>query len=109
MSSASIERILEEVKRLTPEEQRELREALDRQAESDHQPVNGDDHRARERRWIDEHRDEYLGQWVALDGERLLASGDDARTVYQAARAAGVHIPYVMRVEPRDELPFGGW
>ena len=32
MSSATLERILDEVKRLTPEERRQLREALDREA-----------------------------------------------------------------------------
>ncbi len=86
MSSATIERILNEVKSLTPAEQRELREALDREAQSaSHAPV-GENRRDSERRWLDVHRDEYLGQWVALEGARLLASGEDARALYSAAR-----------------------
>ncbi len=109
MSSATIERILSEVKRLTPDELRELREALDRESQSSSQAPAIKNQREIERRWLDEHRDDYLGQWVALEGARLLASGEDARAVYSAARASGVHAPYVMRVEPRDELPFGGW
>jgi hypothetical protein len=32
-----------------------------------------------ERAWISAHRDEYLGQWVALDGDRLVAHGTDAK------------------------------
>ena len=35
-----------------------------------------------ERAWIEAHRDEYLGQWVALDGDRLIAHGSDAKKVY---------------------------
>jgi len=64
---------------------------------------------SREMRWLAEHREEYAGQWVALDGERLLASGANAREVYDAARRSGVELPLVVQVESPDELPFGGW
>lgn len=112
MPSATLERILNEVKRLTPEEQRELREALEREAVcAVVLPSTGvdNDRWEREQRWLDEHREEYQGQWVALEGDRLLASGADGRAVYEAARAAGVRAPLVTRVERRDELPFAGW
>lgn len=112
MPSATLERILNEVKRLTPEERRELREALEREAVCAVvlPPAGVDNDRwEREQRWLKEHRDEYAGQWVALEGDRLLASGPDGRAVYEAARAAGVRAPLVTRVEPRDELPFAGW
>ena len=112
MPSATLERILNEVKRLTPEERRELREALEREAVCAVvlPPAGVDNDRwEREQRWLDEHREEYLGQWVALEGDRLLASGADGRAVYEAARAAGVRAPLVTRVEPRDALPFAGW
>jgi hypothetical protein len=111
MSSAALERILDEVKRLTPGERRELREALERKAVRAVAPYSAgaDDRRERERRWLNEHREEYLGQWVALEGDRLLASGPDGQAVYEAAREAGVRAPYLMRIEPRDELPFAGW
>ena len=112
MPSATLERILNEVKRLTPEERHELREALEREAVcAVVLPSAGvdNDRWEREQRWLDEHREEYLGQWVALEGDRLLASGADGRAVYEAARAAGVRAPLVTRVEPRDALPFAGW
>lgn len=86
MSSATLERILDEVKRLTPDERRELREALEREMTDAPQAPSADDRRERERRWLDEHRDEYVGQWVALEGDHLLASGPDGRAVYEAAR-----------------------
>ena len=92
MSSATLERILDEVKRLTPGERRELCEALEREATRAVAPqsAGADDRRERERRWLDDHRDEYLGQWVALEGDRLLASGPDGqpRTKQRARRAS---------------------
>lgn len=112
MPSATLERILNEVKRLTPEERRELREALEREAVCVVVlPSAGvdNDRWERKQRWLEKHRDEYQGQWVALEGDRLLASGRDGRAVYESARAAGVRAPLVTRVEPRDALPFAGW
>jgi hypothetical protein len=43
-----------------------------------------------ERAWVEAHREEFLGQWVALDGGKLVAHGTDARAVYDEARAQGV-------------------
>ena len=43
-----------------------------------------------ERAWIEAHREEFLDQWVALDGNNLVAHGTDARAVYDEARAQGV-------------------
>ena len=106
MSSAIVERILEEVKRLTPDERRELREALAREPTT----TPAYNTHERERAWIEQNRDEYLDQWVALDGDRLLAHGTDAREVYLAARAAGVRAPFVERVKLKEEGAFwGGW
>lgn len=65
--------------------------------------------RSREIRWIAEHRNQYANQWVALDGDRLLSHGDNAREVYTRAREFGVNLPFVARVEPEGSLPFGGW
>ena len=62
-----------------------------------------------EMRWIAEHGHEYAGQWVALDGERLLSHGANAREVYEAARNSGVQLPLVVKIDPIDQLPFGGW
>ncbi len=64
---------------------------------------------SRELLWVKEHRDEYVGEWVALDGDRLLANGPGAREVYDKARRLGVRVPTVLRIEPSDDLPFGGW
>ena len=105
---ATLEQIIEEAKKLSVEEQRRLRAALDAL------DSNGDIQRAcstheRERAWIDRHRNEYLGQWVALDGDNLLAHGPDARKVYETARSQGITGPYLDQVLPKQEAFMGGW
>jgi hypothetical protein len=110
VASANIDRIIEEVRRLPPDERRQLRDILDR--EEKQAAIRPSDHSidlTRELLWIDEHRKEYAGQWVAVRGDRLLSSGADGRQVYEAARAAGDDRPFVTRVEPSDEPPFAGW
>lgn len=114
MASSTIERILAEVKNLPPKELEELHHALDREAHlrQIRADANGSVQTvdiSRELQWIDEHREEYAGQWVAVRGERLLSSGADGLSVYKAARQAGDERPFVTRVEPVDALPFAGW
>jgi hypothetical protein len=62
-----------------------------------------------ELQWLNEHRGEYAGQWVALEGDRLITSGENGGEVFEAARAQGIARPFLARVEPENELPFGGW
>ena len=56
--------------------------------------------------WMRQHRKEYGGQWVALDGDRLLAAGTDALEVYAAAKADTAYLSLIDYVEPADALPF---
>lgn len=53
-------------------------------------------------RWIAEHRSEYAGQWVALDGDRLIAHGYEHDEVWAAAQADGAYLPMVTFVEEPD-------
>ncbi len=59
--------------------------------------------------WLDKNKPNYLGQWVALDGDRLLAAGTDGKQVYAKAVAAGVASPLLQQIRAEDDLPFGGW
>ncbi len=59
-----------------------------------------------EMRWIGEHRNEFPGEWVALDGDRLIAHGKDADPVFAAARNTS-KIPFLFRC-PEDALPSTG-
>lgn len=71
--------------------------------------VEADKLRVREREWIEKHRAEFAGQWVALSGDKLLSHGINGREVYAQAKAKGVKVPFVVHLESSDELPFGGW
>lgn len=55
--------------------------------------------RAREYQWLKEHRREYIGQWIALEGDQLIAHGDDAKEVFEKADLLGVELPLVLLVE----------
>jgi predicted DNA-binding antitoxin AbrB/MazE fold protein len=65
--------------------------------------------RDREQVWLQGHRDEYAGQWVALDGDTLVAHGNDGSDVTQRAWEQGVAEPLVVWIPGEPELPFGGW
>lgn len=60
-------------------------------------------------KWIDEHRTEYLGQWVALEGDRLISHGLDALQVHREAKAAGIAAPFLERIVAEAEPYWGGW
>ena len=76
-------------------------------------PQNGTTPPINERReeflWLANESGPYAGQWVALDGSRLIAHGAELATVSAAARAAGVNRPLLTHLPPEGELPFGGW
>jgi hypothetical protein len=65
--------------------------------------------RETEMRWLKEHEAEYAGQWLALDGDRLVAHGTDAKQVYRDAFAAGVETPFVVCAEDPQTPQWGGW
>ena len=54
-------------------------------------------------------RIQYMGQWVALSGDRLVASGLNGKEVCDTARALGVAIPFMSHIHPDDDRPFAGW
>ena len=61
--------------------------------------------------WVSSHAKElaqFQGQWVAVDGERVVASGCDFTEATKEARSNGVEIPYVIKIETGEESPFVG-
>ena len=60
--------------------------------------------RAREMAWIGEHQAEYAGQWVLLDGDRLIAHGDDPLCFKPIVRAEGIETPFIVHV-PKETGP----
>jgi hypothetical protein len=119
MSTITVETILRQIDQLSPVDQRRLALLLEaRRAERAGQPAKAprdkrlpdrpavDD--ARERAWIEEHRHEYTGQWVALDGGRLIAASPNQADVWAAVKDDAAKLPLVCRIPSPDELlPIG--
>src|SRR5262245_24949015 len=114
MSTITVENILRQIDQLPPVEQSRLARLLEeRRAERAPQPAKAprdkrlpnrpavDD--SRERAWIKEHRHEYAGQWVALDGDRLIAASPNQTEVWAAVKDDGATLPLVCRIPSPDE------
>ena len=56
------------------------------------------------RRWLEQHRAHYAGQWVALDGDRLITSGSSAREVYATLKTAGLSGSMVLRIDGEHDF-----
>jgi predicted DNA-binding antitoxin AbrB/MazE fold protein len=65
--------------------------------------------RKREQEWFRLNGPRYAGKWVAIEGDRLVSHGENARAVLQQARAEGVQHPLLIQVPKEPPLPFGGW
>ena len=113
MAESNFEEIVTAVRQLPMNQQAQLRVMLEQQFAEDVRleqsssvklPALGMIDRSRETQWLREHRHEYAGQWLALDGVRLLAHSFDADEVFAAADAAGIARPYLVHLEAADEL-----
>jgi len=107
----SFDQIIKSIEQLPAAEQERIRRWLDEKA-----PTNGNTSQvdttrsAKSLRWLQENREKYSGQWVALDGDRLIACGSTAKEVYSKAKAEGIEIPFVELVTDQGPVPFtGGW
>jgi hypothetical protein len=107
MPDAAIEKFIAQFRGLSPEQQEELRRLINGGAVTS-QPVPlpitprivgtyTPKDRSREWDWLARHSDEYAGQWVAIDGDRLVSHG----LVFKEVRAAA-------RAERRDAPPYVG-
>jgi hypothetical protein len=108
----TVDQIIEEVRALPEAERKKLFELIE--IEKSKENGQGDDLRERNekfrlaQKWIEEHKEEFDGQFVLLEGDRLIAHGTNPKLLYDTARANGIEIPFVKRITAKD-LPFGGW
>lgn len=119
MSQLTLEEIVEAIDALPPGEQEQVRRKLNqrradrisplppgfvvRRVPPIRQQMKGI---SQEMAWLEQHRAEYAGQWVALDGDRLIKAGGSAKDVLDAARAEGTPDALIVKVIPRERLPF---
>ena len=122
MAEVTVESVLEQVRQLPVAEQRKLRDSISLPEFSTPDslinriprgrrvptPYPQKD-RSREMAWLAQHQAEYAGQWVALEGDELLAHGDDLLQVAAEAKAKGEENPIFARAEDPNAPPFAGW
>lgn len=111
--NSSFDQIIKSIEQLPASEQERIRRWLDEKGTSNGEPDSSQaraNRSAQSLKWLQENQEKYSGQWVALDGDRLIASGSTAKEVYSKAKAEGVEIPFVELVTTRESEPFtGGW
>ena len=118
MSNEELTALKERLAALPPQEQLELARFLEEQAAGalslDRMPSDVDREAAARKRaqhlaWLKAHREEYAGQYVALDGERLVGSGATMREAQEQARRQDIEHPFLTYVSSVNDAPFGGW
>jgi hypothetical protein len=101
------EALLDKVRRLPPSKQEQV---LHFAGELDHpsqaRKVPSRD-RHREIAWIQQNRARVAGQWVVVDGDRLVAAHADGHQAFAAAKAEGIEVPFLVHVLPEEPWPFG--
>jgi Family of unknown function (DUF5678) len=117
MSQATAELIMAEIAALPSEEREKLLAMLNRRSASKQgapdeappsvfiPPFDARDP-APSIRWIEEHRAEFAGQYVALDDDRLVAHGVDPHEVIAAVRASSLNGLFFTLIPPTDAPPF---
>src|ERR1051325_4844613 len=111
--SLSFDQIIKSIEQLPAPEQERVRRWLNEKRATHGKGQNSQAHinrSAKSLRWLHENREKYRWQWVALDGDRLIANGPTAKGVYSKAKAEGFEIPFVELVTQEESRPFtGGW
>lgn len=110
------EQVIEAARQLSPEEIEKLGEWA-RQQQSVPEIASSKDAAVREEvrkfnlamEWIREHRQEYLGKWVCLDGDELISYGDGALEVHREAKAKGIKAPFLEHLVEEPKHYIGGW
>lgn len=67
---------------------------------------------SRENEWLRENQENYRGQWVVLDGKRLVGhttESDELLAIVQRARSEGVKAPFVHRINEDPEPIWMMW
>ena len=102
------EAIIDKIRRLPPGKQEEVLRFADGLQDSGRIVPSRD--RTMEMKWIDLNRAAYADQWVAVEGDRLVAAGNDPLQVFAAAKEEGIQTPFVVHMLPEDPLPVvPGW
>ena len=100
MSVEVLDSIKKQASILTRQEKFALANFLLEQTKQD----NEKDANARQLEWLKENRDKYAGQYIALDGDVLVANGATIQEVRQKAKEKGAKKPFIFKVFAEETI-----
>lgn len=100
--------LMDKIRKLPPGKVAAVERFVDSLEQERDQPRRGDElrPRSREHAWRLENQDmlrRVSGEWVVLEGDRLIAHGSDPARLVAEAKAEGIRVPYVFFVESLSE------
>ncbi len=111
MSQELLSQVLHQLFSLPPEDREKVRDILNAPSE-EQQRIEAARVQANawslrdlsaEYQWLNEHRHEFAGQWVALKNGQLISHSSDPKEVFAATRAAGHPDAFIKLVTPEPE------
>ena len=116
MSAEQLNRIKQQIAALPMPEKEQLAAFLSEQLQqpgeqpSETNPASIDDEtRQRRSEWIQAHREEYAGNYVALAGDQLVGVGRTIREANEQAKEKGYKNPFLVRITSEQEVLSAGW
>ncbi len=108
----NLEQAIEIIKTLPVEDYDKLREVINKEEKTKCKKDKKSDWQIerykKARKWLDENSEKFMGEWVCLEGNKLIAHSADGRDLYQKAKEAGIEIPFIHHIV-EEKYPFGGW
>ncbi|MGI8640554.1 MAG: DUF5678 domain-containing protein [Pyrinomonadaceae bacterium] len=110
----NLEQVTEIIRMLPLEDFDKVREVLDEQERNRNETDKKVELKRRiekfkrAEKWLAENRENYMNEWVCLEGDKLIAHGTDALEVDRQAKKAGIEAPFLEHIV-EEKYPFGGW
>ena len=115
MSSELLKSIKQQIASLPLPEKEQLAAFLSEQLRQTNEQASitnvtgSDDIRQRRTEGIIAHREEYAGQYVALEGDSLVGAGRTIREAHEQAKEKGFKNPFLVRITSEHETLSAGW
>ncbi len=119
MSDFTLEKVVAEIRALSPEQQEQLRRLLNGSVvslENQELPIKPrivgtytPKDRSKENVWLAKNQDQFVGQWVALDGDNLISHGLLLKEVMAEVEKKGITGALVVRAESSKAAPYMGF
>ncbi|HMS42252.1 MAG TPA: DUF5678 domain-containing protein [Pyrinomonadaceae bacterium] len=102
--------IIDVIHSLPNNEQEKIRKTLENEKRERNEKLKAEiELYKKAKQWIDEHREEYLNQWVCLEGDRLISYGTDGMDVHRKAKESGIDAPFMVRIIEEPKNFVGAW